>query len=231
MVEEKEKNMKKLGCFVLALVLSLSLVPTAFAANDDNDGAASPTALGTQTTHSWSYKYGEPTEKTKGSWQHIYTGEPAARTGETDSVSHSVSYGHSFTGTFGGNIKDKIQVEFGISFSKEEGFSISKNSASLNKGEYIKAYWMKTYDSYDVVQTDLQHTYGFAQSYPGGPYEKVDRYESVVSHVTVDKAIHPKIKIEYWKDGKKVRSVNSGDMLVRTEYYEIVDGEYHLVEG
>lgn len=53
-------------------------------------GDASPMALGTQTTHSWSYTYGEPTEKKKGSWQHMYTEEPAARDGETDTVSLNI---------------------------------------------------------------------------------------------------------------------------------------------
>ena len=44
------------------------------------------------------------------------------------------------------------------------------------------------------------------------------------------KALQPKIKIEYWKDGKHVRSAGSESVLVRTEYYEFIDGEYRLVE-
>ncbi len=218
--------MKKMVSAFMAVAMVLSLTCSVFA----KDSNVTPNALGTTTTHSWSYTYGNPKEITKGAWQHFYTGHPAERDGETDSPAHAVSYGHSYSGTFGGNIKDKIQIEFGISFSKEETFSITKNSAPLDKGEYIMAYYKKNYDSYDVTQKDLQHTYGFAQSYPGGPYEKVDKYETVTSHVTVDKALQPKIKIEYWKDGKHVRSAGSESVLVRTEYYEFIDGEYRLVE-
>ncbi len=127
------------------------------------------------------------------------------------------------------HIKNKVQAELGISFSKTEDFSISKNSAQLKKGEYIKAYWIKTYDVYNVRQKDIQHTVGFKQSYPGGPYEPVNTYNTVYSTVEVSKAIHPKLRIEYWKDGKKVRSAGSEDTLEKVENYEFVNGGYQLI--
>lgn len=218
--------MKKLLSMIMACVLVAGLSIPAFAAAPSDD-AVIPQYVGTQTTHSWEYDLGTPTEQTKGSWTYIYTGEPAQRDGEYDTVSHSVSYGHSFTGSFGGSIKNKVQAELSISFSKTEEFGIAKNSAQLKKGEYIKAYWIKNYDVYNCKQTDHQHTYGFEQQYSGGPYVKVDRYQDVVSYVTINKAIQPKIKLEYWKDGNKVRS--GEDILERVEYYEFVNGTYQLV--
>ena len=243
---------KRFTSMLLAIIMCMSLCVPAFAvSNEDDDseievtsgdieggnGTVVPLYLGTNTTHSWTYSYGNPVEKTKGSWTHCYTGSPAKRDGEYDTVTHSVSYTSTFSGTFGGSIKSSIQVELGVSFSKSESFSISRNSGQLKKGEYIKAYWIKNYDSYDVKQVDYQHTYGFEQKYPYGPYEAVDRYNTVVSHVTVDKAIHPQIKIEYWKGGNKVSALGAdglmgaGGNLERTEYYEWINGEYQMVYG
>ena len=227
------KTFRKISIFILisAMTVSLSVPALAATVDQNDDETITPQYVGTQTTHSWEYVIGEPTEKTSGSWKHIYTGEPATRDGEYDTVSHSVTYGHSFSGSFGGQIKKLVQVDLSISFSKDETFGISKNSAPLKKGEYIKAYWIKNYDVYDVKQTDHQHTYGFEQQYSGGPYVKVDKYHDEVSHVTVSKAIQPKIKIEYWKDGKKVRSINGDDLLERVEYYQMINGEYQLISS
>lgn len=219
--------------------MAVVLCMPAFAANetqlnkentsDSSVNSVAPLYVGTQTDHSWSYSYGSPRLKTSGEWNHLYTGEPAQRDGEHDTVSHSTAYTSSFSGTFGGNIKSKIELDLQVSFSKTTEFQVSKNSASLKRGEYIKAYWIKTFDSYDVTQKDLQHTYGFEQKYPGGPYEKVDRYNTVYSHVTVDKAIQPKIRLEYWKNGKRVKSADSEDTLERIEYYEWKNGTYQMV--
>ena len=233
--------MKQLLTLMMAYLMAVSLSVPAFAANkelltddttvDNNDNSVVPFYVGTQTDHSWSYSYGKPTEKTKGSWTHFYTGDPAKRDGEYDTASHSVSYSSTFSGAFGGNIKSKIQIEFGISFSKSEEFAISKNSAPLKKGEYIKAYWIKNFDSYDVTQKDLKHIYGFKQQYPGGPYVKVNTYDTDISHVTVDKALELKIRIEYWKDGKKIRFADTEDSLERIEYYEWKNGAYQMTYG
>lgn len=189
----------------------------------------SPYYVGTQTTHNYTYTYGAPKSITKGEWNHIYTGNPAARDGEYDTISHSVSYSATFSGSFMGDIKSRIQVEFGISFSKSTGFEISKNSAPLKKGEYIKAYWIRSYDSYDVTQKDTKHIYGWEQEYNFGPYVPVDRYETVESHVTVEKPLQPKLKIEYWKNGAQIRSATTENTLERIEYFELIDGTYQMV--
>lgn len=212
----------------MAMIAVISLSAPASATSID-DQSITPDYLGTQTTHSWDYSCPAPTEQTAGSWTHLYTGDPAKHDDEHDTVIHSISYESTYSGSFGGNIKDRIEIQLGISFSRAETFGVNKTSGSLKKGEYIKAYWIKNYDVYRVKQIDYQHTYGFAQQYPGGPYQKVDRYDSVISYVNVSKALEPKIKIEYYKDGKKVRSINANDMPERIEYYEYVGGEYILV--
>ncbi len=229
--------MKKIMLVSLAAVMAMSLSTTAFAsAPADNHLDITPPGVeastryvGTQTTHSYDYVLGKPTEKTDTKWTHFYTGDPAQREGEVDSAQHSVSYGHSITGGIVGTIKQKIQVELSISLNKSETFGISKNSAPLKKGEYIKAFWARNYEIYDVKQTDHQHIYGFEQQGYGGPYVKVDRYKDVVTKGTVKKALQPKLRIEYWKNNKKVRSAGTADVLDRIEYYELVNGEYQLV--
>lgn len=225
-----KKFTKSVFAVTMVVALATSMSPNAFAVSADTRiQEIAPMYVGTQTTHSWSYKIGNPIEKTSGNWKHLYTGSPAKRDGEYDTVSHSVSYGHTYSGSFGMSIKDKVQAELGISFSKTEEFSISKNSAPLKKDEYIKAYWIKNYDVYDIKQTDSQHTYGFKQAYPGGPYQPVNQYKDVNSTVKVSKAIQPKIKIEYWKNEKKVRGINSEDMIEKEEYYQFLNGEYQLI--
>lgn len=222
-----KRTFTRLLCGMITVAMIFSLNVTVFAASDD--GEAIPYYVGTQTTHSYDCEIGKPTEKTEGTWKHFYTGDPAQRDGEYDSIQHSVTYGHSITGGVVGSVKEKIQLELSISFSKDETFSITKNSASLKKGEYIKAYWIKNYDEYTVKQIDHQHTFGFEQQENFGPYVKVDRYHDEISYVTVKKALQPKIRVEYWKDGKKVRSAGEETLLDRVEYYEFIDGEYQLV--
>lgn len=73
----------------------------ALAASNNNE-IITPQYVGTNTTHSWDYDVGTPTEKAKGSWTHFYTGDPAKRDGEYDTAQHSVSYAHTYSGSFGG---------------------------------------------------------------------------------------------------------------------------------
>lgn len=218
---------KRLLCGMTAMATIFSLNIQAFATS--GAGEVTPYYVGTQTTHSYDCEIGKPIGVLVGKWTHFYTGDPSQRDGEYDSIGHSVTYGHSISGGVAGSVKQKIQLELSISFSKDETFSITKNSAQLKKGEYVKAYWIKSYDEYRVKQIDHQHTFGFEQQENFGPYVKVDRYHDEVSYVTVRKALQPKIRIEYWKNGMQVRSANTEDILDHVEYYEFIDGEYQLV--
>lgn len=175
-----------------------------------------------------SFKVDRTYEETSGSWIHIYTGSPAARNGEYDSVAFSTSYSHTFTGTIGGELKGAIQAQLGYSFGKSVEFGITKNSGSLKKGEYVKAYYQKNYDVSKIKQTDLKRTTGYVFS--GGQYRPVDRFDTITSYVYAKKAIQPKIKLEYWANGRQVRS-NSNGRPVRVEYYEFINGQYRQVAG
>lgn len=214
--------MKKLQR-LLSIILSCSLIMgssvTAFASE-----SPSPRAVGTTVTHSWSFDTVGTYEETSGGWVKFYTGHPAARDGEYDTVSHSISYSHTFSGTIGGDLKGKIQAQLGYSFGKTQEFGIAKNSAPLKKGEYVRAYYTKNFDVTKIRQTDLKRTTGYELA--GGQYHPVDRIETIVSYVYAKKAIQPKIKLEYWKDGKKVRTAS--DRPFRTEYYELVNGKYQM---
>jgi len=188
-----------------------------------DDAIVTPDAVGTTVTHNWSFKVDRTYEETQGGWTHIYTGSPATRNGEYDSISHSTSYSHTYTGTIGGNLKGGIQAQLGYSFGKTVTFGISKNSGSLKKGEYVKAYYQKNFDVSKIQQTDLKRTTGYILS--GGQYRPVDRIETITSYVYAKKAIQPKIKLEYWANGNQVRSDSAGHP-THVEYYEFINGQY-----
>ena len=76
----------------------------------------------------------ENTGTSHGNFILIYEGEPARATGEYDTVSYSISYSHSITGTIEPSLKTKITTSLGYTAGKSVSFQISKNSASLNMG-------------------------------------------------------------------------------------------------
>lgn len=119
------------------------------------------------------------------------------------------------------------------------GFSISKNSAPLEVGEYVKAYYAKTYNVTPISQKDLKHTTGW-RLIPGsgGEYEYVDYYETETTIAYAKQAIFPQIKLEYYGSiqtanyGANSTYENSEDMVsdcIRIEIYEYIDGNYQLV--
>lgn len=191
-----------------------------------------------QTTHSYSYTYGTSYTEA-GSWNHIYTGYPAARRGEYDTITYSVEYTHTLSGSLITQFKKEVQLELGYSFGVGRAFSISKNSAPLAVGEYVKAYYAKTYNVTPVNQKDLKHTTGW-RLIPGsaGQYEYVDYYETDTTTAYAKEAIFPQIKLEYYcvpqtaDYSANSRYGNSEDKMsecIRTEIYEYMDGSYQLV--
>ncbi len=192
-----------------------------------------------QTTHSYSYTYGTSYTEASSDWEHIYTGYPAARKGEYDAISCSVSYTHTLSGSLALNIKKEVQVELGYSFGKNMEFSISKTSAPLDVGEYVKAYYAEVYNVTPVYQKDLQHITGWELlAGSAGQYHYVDYYKTEYETAYAKKAIFPQIKMEYYNSSQNA-SYNSYNIhknneiiindCIKTEIYEYIDGEYKLV--
>lgn len=160
--------------------------------------------------------------KASGSWVLFYDGEPAGADGEYDSITASTSYSHTFSGSFAtGILKGLAEAELGFSFGTQESFSVTKNSASLNKGDYVKGYWRKNYKLFDVYQKEL------VIKYPDSVEETGD-----TKVTTAQKAIQPKLKLEYYnKYGERIhnRNLRSSELKVepyKVEYYEVINGQY-----
>lgn len=219
---------------IITLVLSFVLILTiAFPSNTVH------AYVGVQIDHDWSYRI-EHSGTSNRNYELIYEGAPAAANGEYDTISYEVSYSHSITGSIEASLSKKISASLGYSSGKSVSFTIAKNSAQLNKGEYVKAYYAKTYEETTIYQTDHQHVYGWELA-DGGSYNKVDYYPTEHKTGYGHKAIMPKIKLEYYKSGRKIQKsvarkdslyINENtksDEIIKTEVYEYVDGEYTII--
>ena len=137
--------------------------------------------------------------------------------------------------------KKEVQLELGYSFSEEREFSISKNSAPLEVGEYVKAYYAKTYNVTPVNQRDFKHTTGWRMiPGSGGEYEYVDYYETDTTTAYAKEAIFPQIKLEYYyvpqiadysTNNAYENSEGEISNCIRTEIYEYMDGNYQLAHA
>lgn len=162
-------------------------------------------------------------DKTLGNWIHIYTGHPASRQGEYDTITKDVGYSHTFSGSFAASLlKQLAQASLGYSFGTSVSFSIAKNSAPLKEGEYVKAYYIKNYDVSEITQREL-----YFNSNNRPVYTETGKTQKVTAY----KAIFPKFKFEYYnRNGNKVMSLNALDAPSKVEYYEYRDGEYNKVD-
>jgi len=114
-----------------------------------------------------------------------------------------------------------LKAKWGEVFSagKTEEWQISKSSAPLNKGEYVKAFAIKTYDRTKVTQRKMHHI-------PPCKVEGTDDY----AYANADKAIMPQLRFEYWNANGRISSLNEIDKPYLVEYYEYVNGEYIKVK-
>lgn len=243
--------MKRFISFILCCIMAVSLCIPAFAVETETGGndalevasTHSATDVGDaevksvmvpQTTYSWRFTTKSSGTATAGSWTLFYEGEPSKNGGETDTASAGVSYTHTFSGSLTGEVKEKVQVQLGYSFGKSAEFSVSKQSRTLKKGEYVKAYYMKNYELTTVNQTQYKTVRGWQQKYPGGPYEFVNTTSATgkTQTATAKRAILPKIKLEYYMS-RSTRSANIlgvDEIPYETEIYEYIDGQYVLTE-
>lgn len=212
------KRVKRFLSFMLVGAMLLNFAITAYASE-----RVDPRYVGTFTRSYWKHSYAGSHEVAEGNWIHVYTGSPAVRAGETDSVSISIELTHTYSGSFGVNIKDKVQLELGYSYGDAVSFTAQKTSSALAKGEYVKAYYKKNYEVTTVKQVESINAYGWEQESPGGAYAPVDRWEYKTSYVFSKRAILPLIKLEYYTG---VRSTEPTSV----EVYQYMDGDYQLVK-
>lgn len=183
----------------------------------------------------WLYSTSSAGTEMSGNWYLFYNGYPAAETGEIDTVTVETSYSHTFSGSFAVDVKENVEFELGYSFGKTESFSVSKASRPLQKGEYIKAYYIKSYELTNVFQRELKCVEGWEQQ-ADGTYKYVDYslYTGNTKEAVAKRAISPSLKLEYYKvnitrnaEGADVNQ--SSPIPTAVEYYEYIDGQYVLV--
>lgn len=147
------------------------------------------------------------------------------RKGEYDTVAFSTSYSHTYSGSFAiPALKVQAEGTLGYSYGVSKSFSISKNSASLKKGEYVKCYSKKNYSVSIINQEEVSFDTNRNPIYkPTGNTKTVNSY----------RAILPKLRLEYYINGKPSRSANgkTDDYMYKVEIYELNDeGVYELTE-
>lgn len=222
----------KIGSMIIALAMMLSLGTSAFATSSEPEEYQARTMV-PQTTYYWTYTTKSAGTSTAGSWKLFYEGEPATQAGESDTATCGVTYNHTYSGSIAAEVKSKIEVQFGYTFGEDEEFSVSKQSRTLAKGEYIKAYYIKTYEDTTVNQTQYKRVRGWQQTTPGGSYEYVDKTSKTgaTKTATAKKAILPKIKLNYYTSKKTAANVcGLEEMPIATEVYEYINGQYVLTE-
>lgn len=122
--------------------------------------------------------------ETRGGWVHFYTGSPATIDGEKDVASCNLIIRRELTGNLKVTYK-QLEGVLGYVAKSDEEFSVSKISAPLKKGQYIKAYYMKNYTKHKVTQRQYLKTNG--QTYATKNYAYVYSY----------KPLMPMIRLEY----------------------------------
>lgn len=175
------------------------------------DSPNSPKAKAVGDYYSWkavgSSKVGE---ETKGGWVHMYTGYPASKTGEKDSFTRSVSVKRELSGTIKVSYK-ALEGVVGYNVTASDSFSITKTSASLKKGQYIKAYYMKNFVKNKITQRQYITTNGLTS--PTNNYAYAYSFKPLL----------PKVKLDYF-----TKSARTGEeLLYKTE---IFDSNQDLVE-
>lgn len=235
---KKTQTIRVLTAMLIMTLLLTSLPTTVFAAQTSEGGGTSTQSVMVPTTRRyWTYTKKDAGTGTSGGWELFYEGEPATA-GETDTAAAGVSYTHTYSGSFGVGVKDKVQGELGYSFGKTTEFSVSRTSRALKKGEYVKAYYMKNYKLTTIKQTEYKNVSGWKQSYPGGPYTYIDETSATGNEktATAKQAILPKLKLEYFSSttatsAAMAMQINGfSEKPAYVEYYDYVDGQYVLVD-
>ncbi len=143
----------------------------------------------------------------------IYVGEKAQRDGEIDGFTYSYSRSVTHAGNFSMSIYD-FEVAYGISVGTERSLSISKSSAPLKKGEYIKIYYQEMKKVYPCIQHYIEDTWHVNYAEDGTPtYSNTERVaKTVIGYIY--EPILPRVKIEYYSPTGNINRT----VVVESEY-------------
>lgn len=125
--------------------------------------------------------------------------------------------------SLGWTIKKAVEAQLGLSIGHSESFGISKNSAPLKKGEYVKAYYARTYSVSKVVE---------GQVFGSSTFPITDKSPRRTRYVY--RAIQPQVKLEYFhhygNSSINDFTVNENRKPYKIECYNCVNGIYILTE-
>ncbi len=191
--------MKKLfvrqTCVALAVMCFMCIITPAYAAS----GEASPAYVpyDGEKSYFWRSKTGTPYVSSLSSYQLVYVGEKAQRDGETDSFSYAYSRDVTIGGTFAISSK-YFEVDYNISIGSNRSYTISKTSAPLKKGEYVKIYYQEMRQVYPCYQYYIEKTWHVDFAENGNPiFSDTDKVIDVKIGYIYE-PLMPRIKIEYY---------------------------------
>lgn len=219
--------MKKFNSLLLVLVLVLAFIPA-----QATEATPNSTPYDGQVDYYWRVASKSATGTTSRGTGRVffYEGAPATRTGETDTCGTSVSYSVEASGSFeisAGTVASSLGLSIGQSFT----FEVSRTSAALEKGEYIKAYYTKNWQTYTIKQERVKHTTWYSYDEDGNP-TGIHSTDEVVKTITgyIYKPLMPKITLEYYGGSARSASARSGSTPYKTEVYEWNGSSYVITQ-
>lgn len=165
------------------------------------------------------------------SWHLLVNGvnNPATRDGEVVTMTCNEGYSASVSGSISVPVST-LQAAIGFAIDYHADFSVSLNSAPLKKGEYVKGYWRKAYESKIVCQECHRSGSAYPKGADGEPAGELTYFPDMLidtKYVRAYKPIMPDLKFTYHSSS----NTNSVGGTVRAEEYTWgPDGRYHLAK-
>lgn len=155
--------MKKITILLLGLLLVLfSSIGVSASGMEMRNSSAAVSAMAMADYFVWRiYDALQDYTTSYGSYVFFYEGSPAEASGEVDTVNSEKSVVHTFSGTIAAGLRHDIEIELGYQFEKAVALSASKQSRTLNEGEYVRGYWRPIYSQSRVIQREYHHLDGY----------------------------------------------------------------------
>lgn len=155
--------MRRISMFILCLVLTLTSSLSVFASDTGVQDAINAGPV-TPNADYYVWRIDEVLQDYTTSYdpyEFFYEGAPAESSGEVDTITIDREVSHTFSGSIAAGLKRSIEIELGYVFDDSVTLSASKQSRTLNEGEYVRGYWRPIYSQSKVVQGEYHHLDGY----------------------------------------------------------------------